>query len=61
MSKITDIVTSDNVTSLAAIAGLVFLEAVALFNGIDGAQFGVVVGVLGTYAAIKRQNGKAEA
>ena len=50
-----NIINCDNVQSVMAIAGLVLLECVALFNGIDGAQFGAVIGILGTYAAIRKK------
>ncbi len=39
---------------LTAIVGLVWLESLALMQSINGAQFGIVIGILGTYAAIKK-------
>lgn len=52
--SIGNIINKDNIKPLAALAGLVWLETLAIMQGIDGVQFGVVLGILGTYLAIKK-------
>lgn len=54
MSWIKEIITKENVTSIAAIAGLVIITVSGHISGQNGELTMASIAILGTYAAIKK-------
>lgn len=54
MSWITSIVDRDNIKPLMAMACLTGLTGLAMAMGQNGVTYGIAIGILGSYATIKR-------
>lgn len=54
MSWITKIIDKDNVKSITAMVGLVVIVISGHINGLNGELTMAAIGILGTYAAIKK-------
>jgi len=42
----------EKISTVVAVAGIVILEGIALYQGIDGQAFSIVIGILGTIAGV---------
>jgi uncharacterized membrane protein len=47
-------INENNIKPITALICLLILELYALYLGINGTQFGVVIGIIGAYLAIKK-------